>query len=94
MILIGPVGTGKTHLAYGLGIQACKLGKNVKAYSAPTLVNHLISAYKDGSLHRVMKSIQKAELLIIDEIGYIPFHRDGAELLFQIISDAYEKGAW
>jgi DNA replication protein DnaC len=91
LILIGPVGTGKTHLAYGLGIQACKAGKNVKVYSAPMLVNTLISAYKDGYLSKIMKSIQKCELLIIDEIGYIPFHRDGAELLFQIISDAYEK---
>jgi DNA replication protein DnaC len=91
LILIGPVGTGKTHLAFGLGLQACKKGKKVKAYTAPALVNMLLELYQQGNINKFYKIINHLDLLILDEVGYIPFHRDGSELLFQVISECYEK---
>lgn len=91
LILYGPVGTGKSHLATAIGIEACNRGKRVKFFRTAVLVNMLTDAKANGELKKVMKQIEKCDLLICDEWGYIPFEKDGAQLLFQVISDCYEK---
>lgn len=91
LILYGAVGTGKTHMATAVGVAACNRGKKVKYYRTATLVNELIDAKAQGNLGKVLKQIAKADLLICDEWGYIPLDRQGAQLLFQVIADCYEK---
>jgi len=91
LILYGPVGTGKTHLAIATGVEACNHGKKVKFYRTAALVNHLTDAKAKGELRRLMRQIEKCDLLICDEWGYIPFEKEGSQLLFQIISECYEK---
>ena len=91
LILMGAVGTGKTHLATALGLIACQRGKNVKFFSAASLANQLLERYQKGSLTGFLKSLNKVDLMIIDEIGFVPLHKDAAELLFQVISDSYER---
>lgn len=91
LIFMGSVGTGKTHLASGLALEACQKGKRVKFYTAAELGNLLLEKYQKGSLNSFMKALNKLDLLVIDEIGFVPLHKDGAELLFQVISDSYEK---
>lgn len=91
LILFGPVGTGKTHLASAIGFEACSRGKKVKFYTTAGLVNRLIEAKKEGELERFMKRISKIDLLICDEWGYIPFEKEGSQLLFQVISECYER---
>jgi len=91
LILYGSVGTGKTHLATAIGVEACNRGKHVLFYRTSALVNNLIKAKEDGELKKLLKKLSKAELLICDEWGYIPFEKDGSQLLFQVISECYEK---
>lgn len=91
LIFYGSVGTGKTHLATALGIEACNLGKKVKFFKVCTLVNELMEAYEKGELRRYTNSLHKYDLLICDEWGYIPVSLKGAELLFQVIADCYER---
>lgn len=91
LILYGSVGTGKTHMACALGLSARNEGKHVKFYRTSTLVNHLSEAKKKGSLSTFLKKFEKLYLLILDEWGYVPLDREGAQLIFQIISDCYEK---
>jgi DNA replication protein DnaC len=91
LILYGPVGTGKTHLATAIGVEACNQGKNVKFYRTAALVNQLTEAKASGTLNKYMRQIQKCDLLICDEWGYVPFEKGGAQLLFQVISECYEK---
>lgn len=91
LILYGPVGTGKTHMATAIGIEACNQGKQVKFIRTASLVNQLSEAKASGSLKKYIKHIQKCDLLILDEWGYVPFEKEGAQLLFQIISECYEK---
>jgi len=91
LILYGPVGTGKTHLAVAIGVEACNQGKNVKFFRTAALVNQLSEAKTSGSLNKFMRQIQKCDLLICDEWGYVPFEKGGAQLLFQVISECYEK---
>ena len=91
MILYGNVGTGKTHLATALGIAACKKGYKVQFWRTAAMVNHLIRIYDGGDLQPFLKQLEKLDLLILDEWGYVPVHRDGAQLLFQVISACYEK---
>jgi DNA replication protein DnaC len=91
IVMYGPVGTGKTHLAIALGTSACGKGIPVRFFTASELVVRLSEAFKSGSLEKMMKSILKAELLIIDEWGYVPIDKQGAQLLFRIISDSYER---
>ena len=91
LILYGNVGTGKTHLAIALGIEACKQDLKVQFWRTAALVNHLIRAHDGGELQAFLKQIEKLDLLICDEWGYVPVHRDGAQLLFQVISACYEK---
>lgn len=91
LILYGPVGTGKTHLATAIGVSACSSGKRVKFFRTASLVNQLGEAKAKGELKRFMKQIEKTDLLICDEWGYIPFEKEGSQLLFQVISECYEK---
>ncbi len=91
IIMYGNVGTGKTHLATAIGIEACKAGKKVGFYRTAALVNQLIEVKKEGRLSLFMKKISGLDLLICDEWGYVPMDREGCQLLFQIISDCYER---
>jgi DNA replication protein DnaC len=89
--LIGSPGTGKTHLATALGLAACRQGKRVRFYTAATLVTRLEEAQKQYQLDRVLTQLDKTDLLICDELGYLSFSRAGAELLFQVFADRYER---
>jgi DNA replication protein DnaC len=92
LVLYGPVGTGKTHLATALGVAAClQQSIHTRFFTAAELVVKLSEAFKEGSLEKFLKSILRAELLIIDEWGYVPLDRQGAQLLFRIIAESYER---
>ncbi|MDD2235313.1 MAG: IS21-like element helper ATPase IstB [Desulfitobacteriaceae bacterium] len=91
LILYGPVGTGKSHLATAIGVEACNQGKKVRFFRTAALVNQLTDAKVQWELRRFMRQIEKTDLLICDEWGYIPFEKEGAQLLFQVISECYEK---
>src|SRR5580700_9809013 len=89
--LIGSPGTGKTHLAIALGLAACRQGKRVRFATAATLVTRLEEAQKLYQLDRVLAQLDRVDLLICDELGYLSFSRAGAELLFQVFADRYER---
>ncbi|MGF2773321.1 IS21-like element helper ATPase IstB, partial [Bacillus cereus] len=91
LLLLGSPGTGKTHLATALGLKACETGHEVRFFRVADLVAQLEEALKQGSLSRLKKQIEACELLILDELGYVPFQKQGAELLFHIIADCYEQ---
>jgi len=91
LILYGNVGTGKTHLATAIGVEACKQGRIVQFFRTAALVNLLNDAQSKGELVQLLKKLSKAELLICDEWGYVPLDRDGSKLLFQVISECYEQ---
>ena len=88
---LGSPGTGKTHLAIALGLAACRLGKRVRFYTAAALVTRLEEAQKQYQLDRVLGQLDRVDLLICDELGYLSFSRAGAELLFQVFADRYER---
>jgi DNA replication protein DnaC len=89
--LVGSPGTGKTHLAVALGLAACRLGKRVRFYTAAALVTRLEEAQKQYQLDRALAQLERLDLLICDELGYLSFSRAGAELLFQVFSERYER---
>lgn len=91
LVLYGPVGTGKSHMATAVGVAACSRGKKVKFFRTAALVNQLSEAKAKGELKRFMRQIEKIDLLICDEWGYVPFEKEGSQLLFQVISECYEK---
>lgn len=91
IILVGAPGTGKTHLASALGRSACEKGYEVRFYRVSHLVEELESALSNGRLTSFRKKLEKVDLIILDEMGYLPFGKEGAELLFQIISECYEQ---
>jgi len=85
------VGAGKTHLAIAIGMAACNLGYKTKFWRTAALVNALTEAKAEGTLSRFMKQFDKVDLLICDEWGYVPFDSDGTKLLFQVVSNCYER---
>lgn len=91
LILYGNVGTGKTHLATAIGYEACRKGMNVRFFRTAALVNRLAEAKKGGELSGFLRQLNKLDLLICDEWGYVPLEREGAQLLFQVVSDCYER---
>ena len=93
VVFIGGVGLGKTHLASALGYQACLKGHTVLFTSAIDIINNLVSAQHTGVLKQELKKYLKPALLVIDELGYLPIDKIGADLLFQIISQRYEQGS-
>ena len=93
VLALGNSGTGKTHCALALGLAACQKGYRVRFTTAAALVNELLEARDDKHLLRVQKQLAKQDLLIVDELGYVPLSKTGAELLFEIFSQRYEQAA-
>jgi DNA replication protein DnaC len=93
VIALGPSGTGKTHVALGLGLHACQKGLSVGFTTAAALVNALMEARDERRRLRLQKQIAGYKLLIIDELGFVPLSKTGAELLFETISLRYERGS-
>jgi DNA replication protein DnaC len=90
VLLIGNPGTGKTHLASALAFSACAHGRKARFYTVTGLVTELVECREERRLQRLQKQLQRLDLLILDELGYVPFTKAGAELLFEVISRAYE----
>ncbi|MFD2369414.1 IS21-like element helper ATPase IstB [Brevibacillus sp. GCM10020057] len=91
LLLMGAVGTGKTHMATALGVEACRRGKAVQFYRASDLVAVLQEKFALGTVSRFREKLKKIDLLILDEVGYVPFSQTGSELLFNVIADCYEQ---
>jgi len=91
VLLIGNPGTGKTHLACALAFAACAQGHKVRFHTATALVTQLVESREERHLQRLHKQLQRFHLLVLDELGYVPFSKAGAELLFEVISRAYEN---
>jgi len=91
LLLVGSTGTGKTHLASALGMEACGRGKRVRFHKVIELVTQMIEAREQRQLTRLKTQLAKLDLLILDELGYVPTSKLGAELLFDVISTAYER---
>ena len=91
--VVGLTGTGKTHIALGLGLSACQKGLSVGFVTAAALVHELMEARDERRLLRLQKQMVGYKLLIIDELGFVPLSKTGAELLFELISQRYERGS-
>ena len=93
VLLAGPVGTGKTHLAIALGIEATGRRLRVRFHRADDLVRELVEAKNGQVLGRILKRMDRLDLLIVDELGFVPFDRTGAELLFNLLANRYQRRA-
>ena len=93
VIALGPSGVGKTHIALGFGLAACQKGLKVRFTTAAALVHELMEAADEKRLIRLQKQLASQDLLIIDELGFVPLSKTGAELLFETISQRYERGS-
>src|SRR5277367_5753868 len=91
--LVGSHGTGKTHIAVSLGQAACRAGLRVRFFTAADLVSRLEKAQKQYTLDRFLGQLERAHLLICDELGYVSLSRGGVELLFRVFGDRYERGS-
>ena len=93
VILIGSYGTGKTHLAISLAASACRQGKRVRFYTVAGLINELLEAGSQLKLGKLESTIAKCDLIVLDELGFVPFSKEGAEALFTFCSSRYERGS-
>lgn len=91
LIFMGAVGTGKTHLATAIALKACQEGHKVRFFTAASLANLLLERNNKGTLNGFMTNLKKVELIVIDELGFVPLHKDAAQLMFQVISECYER---
>ncbi|MCL1981650.1 MAG: IS21-like element helper ATPase IstB [Clostridiales bacterium] len=91
LVLYGPVGIGKTHMAIAAGVKACSMGYKTKFYTVTELVLKLAEARRNATLERLLRDLRELDLLILDEWGYVPVDKDGSQLLFRVISDSYES---
>lgn len=91
VVIAGPIGTGKTHLAIALGVEAARRRIPVAFHKAADLVRDLMEARDERTLSRLHRRFKKMPLLIVDELGFVPFKRDGGELLFNLLADRYER---
>ena len=93
VLCLGNSGTGKTHIALALGLAACQRGLRVRFTTAAALVNELMEARDEKRLLRCQRHLQRQELLIVDELGFVPLTKAGAEMLFEVFSQRYERGS-
>jgi DNA replication protein DnaC len=93
VLLVGPIGTGKTHVAIGLGVEAAKRKKRVLFVRCADLVRELLEARDERTLGRLHRRLSKVDVLVLDEFGFVPFERAGGELLFNVVADRYEQGS-
>jgi len=93
IVFLGRSGTGKTHMATALGIEACQNNHKTRFITGYGLVNELIEAREEKDLNRVLQRYTRYDVLIIDELGYVPFSKEGAELLFQVLAERHERGS-
>lgn len=91
ILLAGNSGTGKTHLASALGFAACMQGRKVRFFTVKALATHLLEMTEQRQLERTLRGLERQDLLILDEFGYVPFSKSAAELLFELVSRAYER---
>lgn len=91
LILSGPPGVGKTHILTSLGVSLCMRGYRTLFVTAAGLLMKLIDAKRNGSLERLYRSLDRIDVLLVDELGYIPFEREATDLLFQVVSSRYER---
>ncbi|WP_406116144.1 IS21-like element helper ATPase IstB [Kitasatospora purpeofusca] len=92
-VFLGPPGTGKTHLATGLAVRACQAGHRVAFATATQWVDRLAAAHHTGRLQDELVKLSRYPLIVIDEVGYIPFEAEAANLFFQLISNRYERAS-
>jgi DNA replication protein DnaC len=93
VIFLGRSGTGKTHMATALGIEACKNNFRTRFVTCYGLVNELVEARQERALQRLLQKYVRYDLLVMDELGYVPFSKEGAELLFQVLAERHEKAS-
>jgi len=91
--LIGGIGTGKTHIAIALGLSACQQGYRVRFYTVSGLINELVEASESHRLSKLETNLMRYQLIILDELGFVPFSQSGAQLLFGFISQRYQRGS-
>ena len=93
LALIGSIGTGKTHVAISLGLAGCEQGHRVRFYTAAGLINELLEAQEAHTITKIESRLMKYDLMILDEVGFIPFSQKGAQMLFSFISQRYLRGS-